>query len=204
MSAATTSAPSTPTFLNEASMAKFSTTRYDRMIETGVLTPEDEVELLENYVVFKMPKNPAHDGTALRIRKRLTRALPAGWDIREQGTVALADSRPEPDLAVVREDPADYTTRHPTPDDIGLLVEVANTSVLRDQRDKARIYARANIVCYWIVNLDDRRVEVHTHPSGPGDAPAYGSVQNYAPGDAVPLALGGSTVATIPVTDLLP
>ena len=204
MSAVLTAVPCAPTFLNEASLAKFSTDRYDRMVGAGIFTSDDHVELLENYVVLKMPKNPAHDGTALRIRKRLTRALPSGWDIREQGTLALSDSRPEPDFAVVREDPADYTTRHPTPDDTALVIEVANTSLLRDQRDKARIYARSNIACYWIVNLEDRRIEVHTQPSGPGNAPAYASVQNFAAGDAVPLVLGGVTVATVPVADLLP
>ena len=204
MSTATTFAPTEPTFLNEASMAKFSTARYDRMIETGLLTPDDNVELLENYVVLKMSKNPAHDGMSLRTRKRLTRALPPGWDIREQGTLALADSRPEPDFAVVREVPDDYISRHPTPADAALVIEVANTSLLRDQRDKARIYARASVFCYWIINLEDRRIEVHTQPSGPGDSPAYASVVNYAPGDAVPLVLDGATVATIPVADLLP
>jgi Uma2 family endonuclease len=203
MSPATTSAPYRPTFLNDASIATFSTDRYDLMVKTGVLTSQDKVELLENYVVLKMPRDPAHDGTIDLVLFAL-RALPAGWFVRVQQTIATSDSRPEPDFAVVRGNARSYLATHPTADDIGLLVEVANTSVLRDQRDKARIYARANIVCYWIVNLDDRRVEVHTHPSGPGDAPAYGSVQNYSPGDAVPLALGGNTVATIPVTDLLP
>ena len=81
---------------------------------------------------------------------------------------------------------------------------MANTSLLRDQRDKARIYARGGVACYWIVNLEDRRIEVHTGPSGPGDAPAYASVTNYAPGDAVPLVLDGVTVASIPAADLLP
>ena len=121
-----TAAPYTPTFLNEASMATFSTDRYDRMVRDGILTPDDNVELLENYVVLKMSKNPAHDGTSLRIRKRLTRVLPAGWDIREQGTLALPDSRPEPDFAVVRETPDDYTTRHPTPDDTALSPTTLN------------------------------------------------------------------------------
>jgi Uma2 family endonuclease len=204
MSTTRTPARYTPTFLNEASIPTFSTAQYDRMVESGSLTPEDQVELLENYVVLKMPKNPPHDGTTLRVRKRLTRALPPKWDIREQGTLALSDSRPEPDLAVVREDPTDYTTRHPTPADVGLLIEVANTSLLRDQRDKARIYARASVACFWIVNLDDRRIEVHTQPSGPGDLPAYGSVQSYGVGDTIPLVLDGSTVAAIPAADLLP
>ena len=204
MSTATTPTAYTPTFLNDASIATFSTARYDAMIEAGFFTPDDHVELLENYVVLKMPKNPAHDGTAMRIRKRLTRALPAGWDVREQGTLALSDSRPEPDFAVVREDPTDYTTRHPTPDDTGLVIEVANTSLLRDRQDKARIYARAGVVCYWIVNLEDRRVEVHTQPSGPVALPAYASVQSYGAADSVPLVLDGKEVARIPVSDLLP
>ena len=204
MSTATTPAPTKPTFLNEASMAKFSTARYDRMVEAGLLTSEDKVELLENYVVLKMPRNPVHDATIQVIDDALKAALPTGWKLWCQLTLALPDSRPEPDYAVARGDTRTYMTRHPTPADTALVIEVANTSLLRDQRDKARIYARASVVCYWIINLDDRRIEVHTQPSGPGESPAYASVQNYAPGDSVPLVLDGVTVATIPVADLLP
>jgi len=202
MSATTT--PYSPTFLNEASIPKFSVARYDRMVNDGILTSEDRVELLENYVVLKMPHDPAHDGTIDVIDEALRGFLPKGWRMRCQETVALADSRPEPDLALVRGHARTYLTRHPTPADVGLIIEVANTSLLRDQRDKARIYARGNVVCYWIVNLDDRRVEVHTQPSGPCDSPAYASVVNYGVGDSVPLVLDGVTVATVPVADLLP
>lgn len=204
MASVTTSAPSTPTFFTAEWIAKFSTAKYDAMIATGLLLPEDNIELLENYLVLKKMEDSAHDGTALRVRKRLTRVLPTGWDIREQGTLALSDSRPEPDFAIVREDPADYTTRHPTPADTRLVIEVANTSLMRDRQDKARIYSRANIACYWIVNLDDRGIEVYTQPSGPGDSPAYASVQHFTVGSNVPLMLDGNTIATIPVTDLLP
>jgi Uma2 family endonuclease len=200
----TTTTPYTQTFLSYASIPKFSVTQYQKMIESGALTDEDKVELLENYVVLKMPRNTPHDGTILRISKRLGRRLPAGWDFRNQSAIVLSDSQPEPDIAVVREDPNDYTSRHPGPVDTGLLIEVADTSPLRDQTDKARIYARADIVCYWIVNLVDRRIEVHTQPSGPCDSPAYASVVNYLPGDAVPLVLDGVTLATISVADLLP
>jgi Uma2 family endonuclease len=204
MSPVATPASTTPTFLNEASMAKFSTARYDRMVETGLLTSEDKVELLENYVVLKMPNNPVHDGTIQLIDEALKAALPTGWRLRCQLTVALPDSRPEPDYAIVRGNSRTYLSRHPVPADVGLIVEVANTSLLRDQRDKARIYARAGIGCYWIVNLDDRRIEVHIQPSGTTDSPAYASVQNLAPGDSVPLVLDGVAVATIPVAGLLP
>jgi Uma2 family endonuclease len=200
----TSTLPYTPTFLNDASIAPFSVERYDRMVNAGLLTSEDKVELLENYVVLKMPRDPAHDATVNVVQEVLISVVRTGWCIRVQLTAALSDSRPEPDFAICRGRSRDYKTHHPTPADVGLIIEVANTSLLRDQRDKARIYARGNIVCYWIVNLDDRRVEVHTQPSGPCDSPAYASVVTYGPADSVPLVLDGATVATIPVADLLP
>src|SRR5262249_1357600 len=165
-----------------------------RMIETGILTAEDKVELLENCVVLKMPRNPLHDGTIQLITEAFPPVIPQGWRVRIQLTVVLTDSQPEPDLSIVRGDARTYLTRHPVPADVGLLLEAADSSLLRDQRDKTRIYARAGIPHYWIVNLVDRRIEVYTQPSGPTPVPAYGSSQIYQPGDAVPLILDGLTV----------
>jgi Uma2 family endonuclease len=202
MSPTTTGTPMT--YGHDASIARFSVARYQRMIETGVLTPEDKVELLENYVVLKMPRNPPHDSTLQRMLRPMLRPLPAGWDLRVQLSIALTDSQPEPDFAVVRGTAADYENRHPGAADTGLVIEVANSSLLRDQRDKTRIYARGGIPVYWIVNLVDRRVEVYSQPSGPTAVPAYGSFQVYQPGDNLPLLLNGNTVGNIPVADLLP
>jgi Uma2 family endonuclease len=192
------------TYGHDASIARFSVARYQRMIETGVLTPEDKVELLENYVVLKMPRNPPHDSTIQRMLRPLLRPLPTGWDLRIQSAVTLIDSEPEPDFAVVRGSAADYENRHPGPADIGKLIEVADSSLLRDQRDKTRIFARAGIPVYWIVNLVDRRIEVYSQPSGPTAQPAYGSFQVYQPGDNVPIVLDGITVGSVAVSDLIP
>lgn len=201
----TTAARLTPaTYAADASIGRFTVKQYQRMIDSGALTPDDRVELLEGYVVLKMPANPPHDGTILRIGKRLRRYLPAGWDVRTQSNFVLSDSQPEPDVAVVREEPDDYTTRHPTPADAGLVIEVADSSLLRDQRDKARMYAHSGVTCYWIVNLPDRQVEVHTQPSGLTADPAYAGVQVYRPGDLIPLALDGTPVGPVPAADLLP
>jgi Uma2 family endonuclease len=188
----------------DASIPRFSVARYQRMIETGILTPEDRVELLEKYVVLKMPHNPPHDGTLDLVKAAIPARIPAGWLPRVQQTVVLSDSQPEPDFALVRGTPRTYLTRHPGPADVGLIVEVADSSLLRDQRDKTRIYARGGIPCYWIVNLVDRRIEVYTQPSGPTAVPAYASFQIYQPGDAVPLVLDGGMVGTAPVDELLP
>ncbi len=192
------------TYGRDASSARFSLARYQKMIEVGILTPEDKVELLENYVVLKIPRNPPHDGTVQLDTKLLAPLIPPGWGLRVQLTVVVLDSQPEPDFAVVRGGERTYLTRHPGAADVSLVIEVADSSLLRDQRDKTRIYARGGIPVYWIVNLVDRQVEVYTQPSGPTALPSYGSEQIYQSGDHLPLILDGTTVGTVAVADLLP
>jgi Uma2 family endonuclease len=87
---------------------------------------------------------------------------------------------------------------------VALVIEVADSSLVRDQIDKARLYARAGISSYWVVNLLDRRVEAHTRPSGPCDSPAYASVVHYSPAEAVPLVLDGVAATSVPAGELLP
>jgi Uma2 family endonuclease len=192
------------TYGHDPALARFSAARYQRMIEEGILTGEDKVELLENYVVLKMPRTPRHDSTLQRMLRPLLRPLPAGWDPRIQSAITLPDSQPEPDFAVERGSAANYEQRHPVAADVGLVIEVAEASVLRDRHDKTLIYARGGIPAYWIVNLVDLRFEVYTQPSGPVAVPAYGAFQTFQPGDAVPLVLDGQVVGTVPVADLLP
>ncbi len=200
-----TAATTTPvTYGSTAAIARFSVARYQRMIECGILTPDDKVELLENYVVLKLPRNPLHDSTIQRMLRPLLRPLPTGWDLRIQSAVALADSQPEPDFAFVRGSADDYENRHPGPADVAVVIEMADSSLLRDQRDKTRIYARGGLPCYWIINLVDRRIEVCTQPSSLTAVPSYQSFQTYQPGDHIPLILDGTQVATLPVSDLLP
>src|SRR5206468_1533833 len=140
------------------------------------------------------------DGTIQLVSEVVGPSIPRGWRLRVQSTVVLSDSQPEPDFAAVRGDSRTYLTQHPVASDVGLLIEVADSSLLRDQRDKTRIYARANIPVYWIINLVERRVEVYTQPSGPTAVPAYGTFQ---PGDVVPLVLDTVTAGSVPAADLL-
>ena len=74
----------------------------------------------------------------------------------------------------------------------------------RDRQDKGRLYARAGIVCYWIINLVDRVLEVYTDPSGPDPNPAYRHREVYHRGDSVPLIIVGQEIARIPVSEFLP
>jgi Uma2 family endonuclease len=187
-----------------AGFRRFSVAEYHKLIESGILTEDDNLELLEGYLVHKMSRNPPHDATIQRLMKRLFQRLPPGWDLRVQSAVTLPESEPEPDLAVVRGDENAYVARHPSGADVGLLIEVSDSTLPADRIDKCRIYARAGIVCYWIVNLGDRQIEVYTAPSGPTADPAYGKRADYRIGDQVPLVLDGTPVALLAVQDLLP
>ena len=187
-----------------AGFRRFTVAEYHKLIQIGILTEDDNLELLEGYLVHKMSRNPPHDGTLQIIQDTLTAVLPAGWRLRVQCAITLTDSEPEPDAAVVRGDVRTYLARHPSPADVGLIVEVADSTLDADRIDKCRIYGRAGIVCYWIVNLKDRQIEVYTVPSGPTASPGYGQRTDYRLGDQVPLLLDGSTVALLVVQDLLP
>lgn len=193
-----------PLLATMAGFRRFSVPEYHKLIEIGVLTEDDNLELLEGYLVMKMARNPPHDGTIDLVHEQANRVLPSGWLLRVQEAITLSDSEPEPDCGIVRGNARSYLTRHPTAADIGLLIEVADSTLAGDRADKGRIYARANIVCYWIINLLDRQVEVYSQPSGPTAAPAYGQQVTCRVGDRVPLVLDGIQVASIPVQDLLP
>lgn len=183
---------------------RFSVAQYHKMIEMGILTEDDNLELLDGYLVQKMSRNPPHDAAIQKIQKRLFRVLPPDWDLRIQSAITLSRSEPEPDLAVVRGDERRYLTNHPGPADIGLVIEVAESTLDGDRIDKGRDYGEAGIAYYWIVNLVDSQIEVYTQPSGVTAAPAFAHRQDYRMGDDVPLVLDTLAVTNISVRDLLP
>jgi Uma2 family endonuclease len=182
---------------------RFTVEQYHRMIEREILTENDRVELLEGWITCKMPHNPPHDGTITRISRRLTRVLSDEWLIRVQCAITTRDSEPEPDLALVAGPEDIYFSRHPVPRDIVLLIEVADTTLEADRVEKGRLYARARIPVYWIVNLKERQIEVYTEPRG-GKSPAYRQRKDYDREDSVPLPLSGHKMGEIPVRELLP
>src|SRR5579872_4886321 len=112
-----------------AGFRRFSVAEYHRLIELGILTEDDNLELLEGYLVHKMARNPPHDGTMHQVLDVLGAHLPVGWKARTQSALTLSDSEPEPDLAVVRKDANGYRTRHPSPADAGLLIEVSDSTL---------------------------------------------------------------------------
>jgi Uma2 family endonuclease len=147
---------------------RFTIEQYHRMIETGVLTPDDPVQLLQGVVVRMAPKGPWHVYAVTEVADQLYALLPAGWHIRRQDPITLADSEPEPDVVAARGSKRRYRKRHPFAKDVGLVVEVADSTLLLDRHQKASIYSAAGIVAYWIANLADRQVEVFAKPQPAG------------------------------------
>jgi hypothetical protein len=182
---------------------RFTVSQYRRMIEEGVLTGEDRVELLEGWIIEKMVHNPPHDGTVTRVNRYLSRVLPEEWILRNQCAIALPASQPEPDLAVVQGPEEIYFERHPLPRDIALVVEVADTTLLQDRQYKGWIYAHSRLPVYWIINLIEAKVEVYTHPKG-GKRAAYRERRDYTKEESVPLVLAGRELAQIAARKLLP
>jgi len=143
---------------------RLSIEQYHAIIKAGILTDDDSVELLEGWLVFKMPKNPPHRATTRLFRTALENILPAGWYVDSQEPITLSNSEPEPDIVVVRGDTRQYLDRHPGAEDIALIIEESDTTLQRDRTVKKRIYARAGISIYGIVNLVEEQVEVYSQP----------------------------------------
>lgn len=138
---------------------------YHRMIEQDILTSDDKVELLEGQIIHMSPQRPPHAATTQCAANYLTRLLVKQTYIRVQLPLTLPpNSEPEPDIAVVRIDAREYFDRHPAADDIFLLVEVAQTTLQSDRVNKARIYARANIPEYWVLDVEQRQLYVFRQP----------------------------------------
>ena len=185
-------------------MTRISVEQYHSMIDAGNFANDESFELLEGSVVPKMPKNPPHVLSTGLVCDAIEVILPAGWHITCQGSVTTPDSEPEPDIAVVRGKRRDYSKAHPSPKDAGLIVEVSDTTLARDRGLKKRIYARANVPVYWIVNIPDRCIEVYTDPTGPAENPDYGPPQIYGENDHVPIVLDGTEIGQLEVKSILP
>lgn len=157
----------------------FTVDEYYRMAEVGILGPDERVELLEGEIV---PMNPIGSPHAWCVKRIVAIFAPRSGQIllSVQDPLRLdGHSEPEPDVVLLRPDVPQ--NRHPQPEDVLLVIEVADSSLVRDRQTKAPLYARFNIPEYWIVDLTTQRVEVYRDPSPAG----YRSVRLIGRGDTV-------------------
>jgi Uma2 family endonuclease len=170
----------------------------EKLVESGLLKP-GRFELLEGEILFKMGQKPPHVLCVTLVLQVLFNIF--GFEyIQSQAPVALNDeNEPEPDAAVLENPLRDYLdSGTPTPEQVRLLVEVSDTTLSEDRRLKARLYAAAGIVEYWIVDVSGRRLLVHRQPTADGylDVVSYNDNETLAP-LAAPQAI-------VPVSALLP
>jgi Uma2 family endonuclease len=176
---------------------RWSVEEYLRLCETGLIGPEDHVELLEGEIVEKMGQNLPHIAGIRALAEALRAVYGPGNDVSQQLPIRTTDSVPEPDVLVLRGSWRDYVARHPEASEVVLVGEVSDASrLLGDRTEKLRIYARAGFGEYWILNLVDRRLEVHRRPQADG---TYGEAIHYA--EDASLAVAGKEIR---VADLLP
>jgi Uma2 family endonuclease len=190
--------------LSVAGFRKFTPSQYHKLIDHGVILEGEPIELLEGYLVEKSVRNPPHEMSLRRLTARLPRRLPTGWFLQIQGAILLGESEPEPDGVILRGDETTCDGRLPMPADVALVIEVSDSSLDFDRRDKGRIYARVGLATYWIVNIQDRQIEVYANPDPNVNPPAYTTRTDYAITDTVPIVLDGVVVGSVPVAELIP
>ena len=168
------------------------------MAEVGLIPRGARVELLDGQIVDMMPIGPFHSGVVNRLNALFSRINSGFWMVVPQNPVQLsANSEPQPDLMLVKNRPDFYTRSHPRPDDVFLVIEVSDSSLDFDRSEKLPIYGNAGIAELWIVNLQDRQIEVYRDPHFTG----YGTATILREGDhASPAAFPD---AQISVTELL-
>jgi Uma2 family endonuclease len=151
---------------------RFNVQEYYRMAETGVLKPDARVELLDGKIIDMSPIGPFHGGLVNRLIRIFTKLSNGRWLESAQNPLRLDEhSEPEPDFMLLKPSADDYTRRHPEPEDVFLLIEVADASLDYDREEKLPAYGRAGIPELWIINLRDQTIEIYREPHFTG----YGS-----------------------------
>jgi Uma2 family endonuclease len=144
---------------------RFTINEYHRLAELGFLKEDDQFELIKGEIVQMVAKGKPHAVCETLLFRELIRLLVDRALVRGQQPIVIADySQPEPDLTIVRNFDDNYLSAHPSPTDILLLIEVADSSLKYDQEVKLSLYAEAGISDYWIFNLVDNYLESYSEP----------------------------------------
>jgi Uma2 family endonuclease len=164
----------------------FSVEEYHRMAEAGILREKERVELIEGEIIQMAPIGTRHFGCVISVNRLFVARLGDRAVVSPQGPVVIAPrSEPQPDLALLRPRAVPYSRGLPTPEDVLLAVEVADTTVRFDRLVKSRLYAQAGIAEFWLCLVMDGAVEVHRRPGPDG----YANLVRHGPGEMVsPLA----------------
>jgi len=182
---------------------KLTVRQFLKMIDANVFPEGVRVELLGG-VLVGMTTNDLHNFVVTRLANLLRPLIPPGWTLREEKSVQLGRFwRPEPDITVLRGQDGAFFQRSPRGADIGLLVEVADSTYTKDSGLKLRSYAAVQVPVYWLVNLGKSQVEVHSEPRGRKRLAHYHKIEIYDLQADVPVVLDGQELGRIAVRGML-
>jgi Uma2 family endonuclease len=160
----------------------FTVAEYRRMVEAGILSENDRVELIDGEVFEMSPIGEPHAACVGRLTQTITLLLLRSAIVWVQNPIVLNDySEPQPDVAVLKPRADFYGQAHPRPADVWLVIEVSDTTLEYDRKVKVPLYARAGITEMWVVNLPEERIEVYAHPTGG----VYQTITSYGRGEKV-------------------
>ncbi|MEX2316961.1 MAG: Uma2 family endonuclease [Pirellulales bacterium] len=146
---------------------RFSRAAYHRMADAGILDRNARFELIEGDIYMMSPIGPAQGALVRRLTQFFTKRLPDTIDCSIQLPIFSAEhSEPEPDVALIRQRDDDYRNEHPSPKDVLLIIEVAQSSLGQDLGTKLRLYASSAIPEYWVVDVHRQVILVHREPIG--------------------------------------
>jgi Uma2 family endonuclease len=164
------------------SRRRFTVDEYRRMLESGILAEDDRVELINGEIVEMAPIGSRHAACVKRLNNLFSRQVGDRAVVGVQDPVRLDEySEPQPDLTLLRPRPDYYAGGHPGPEDVLLVVEVAETSAEYDRQIKVPLYARAGIREVWLVDLAASAVEVYREPTPEG----YRQVRRFGRGETL-------------------
>ncbi|MEG3935958.1 Uma2 family endonuclease [Microcoleus sp. T3_B1] len=144
---------------------RFSIAEYHRLGELGFFAPDDRVELIRGEIIIMAAKGTFHSVCNSLLLKKLYPLLEERAIVRGQEPIILsADSEPEPDVVIACNRSDNYLSSHPQPADILLVIEVSDSTLKYDRRTKLSLYAESGISDYWIFNLVDIQLEMHSEP----------------------------------------
>lgn len=175
-----------------SSLYRFSVADYQRLYETGILAADRRTELIAGNIVEMSPIGKRHAACVNRLVHWLTAQLQGQAIVSVQNSVQMTDSFPQPDIAVLRWRSNFYEDGYPTPADVQLLIEVADSTARYDRQVKGALYAREAIGDYWLVDLEQRHLEAYRSPRADG----YGDRLILQPGETIaPIAFPDQIIA---------
>ena len=151
--------------MTAVSAKRFSIAEYHRSGELGFFAPDDRIELIRGEIFLKATKSTFHSVCNSLLLGEFYPLLRKRAIVRGQEPIILTDdSEPEPDVVIARNRSDNYLSSHPEPADILLVIEVADSTLKYDRTTKLSLYAETGISNYWIFNLVENQLEMHSEP----------------------------------------